>query len=79
MVQALITLNEEEDRVLNIVKGKFGLKNKSEAVSLIIDKFEEEILEPGLRPEYLDRLAKIENEKGVPFRNISELRKIIKG
>ena len=79
MVQALITLNEEEDRVLNIVKGKFGLKNKSEAVSLIIDKFEEEILEPGLRPEYLDRLTKIENEKGVPFRNISELRKIIKG
>ena len=30
MVQAIITLNEKEDRVLNIVKGKFGLKNKSE-------------------------------------------------
>lgn len=36
MVKALITLSEHENRVLNIVKGKFGLRNKSEAISLII-------------------------------------------
>ena len=45
MVQALIRLNERENRVLNIIKGKFGLKNKTEAINLIISKYEEEFLE----------------------------------
>jgi hypothetical protein len=48
MVQAIITLNEHENRVLNIIKGKFGLKNKSEAVNLIISEYEKEFLEPEL-------------------------------
>ena len=59
MVQAIVNLGENEDRVLTIVKGKFGLKNKSEAVNLIIEKFEQELLEPELRPEYKVKLAKI--------------------
>ena len=59
MVQAIVNLGENEDRVLTIVKGKFGLKNKSEAVNLIIGKFEQELLEPELRPEYKVKLAKI--------------------
>jgi len=29
MVQAIITIGEREDRVINVVKGKYGLKNKS--------------------------------------------------
>ncbi len=79
MVQAIINLSENEDRVLNIVKGKFGLKNKSEAVNLVIDKFEEQFLEPELRPEYAEKLQKLEKEKGIPFKNVAELRKIIEG
>ena len=59
MVQAIVNLGEREDRVLTIVKGKFGLKNKSEAINLVIGKFEQELLEPRLRPEYKTKLAKI--------------------
>ena len=59
MVQAIINLKDEEDRVLNIVKGKYGLKNKSEAINLIIKQYEESFLEPELRPEYKDKLLKI--------------------
>tara|TARA_Y100000310_G_scaffold333426_1_gene410968 strand:- start:2096 stop:2386 length:291 start_codon:yes stop_codon:yes gene_type:complete len=59
MVQAVINIQEHQDRVLNIVKGKFGLKNKSDAVNFIIGKFEEEMLEPELRPEYKTKLTKI--------------------
>ena len=77
MVQALINLGKREDQVLTIVKGKFGLKNKSEAVNLVIGKFEEEFLEPQLRPEYKERLLKIDKEKGVRFKNIDELRALI--
>lgn len=78
MVQAIINLSENEDRVLNIVKGKFGLKNKSEAVSLVIDKYEEEFLEPAIRPEYVKKLEKIEKEGyGETFSSVAELRKKI--
>ena len=59
MVQAIINVGNHEDRVLTIVKGKYGLRNKSEAVNFVIKKFEEELLEPQLRPEYKVKLAKI--------------------
>jgi|TARA_B100001971_G_C18075108_1_gene475225 DNA topoisomerase IA len=77
MVQAIITINEHEDRILNIVKGKYGLKNKSEAVRLVIDKFEEEFIEPELRPEYEKELLKVDRGKFKKFSSIAELRREI--
>jgi len=78
MVQAIVSLGENEDRVLTIVKGKFGLKNKSEAVNLIINKFEEELLEPELRPEFIQKIKRIEKEgKFKTFKNIEELKRDI--
>jgi len=77
MVQAIIKLGEVEDRVLTIVKGKYGLKNKSDAVNFIIDRFSEDLLEPELRPEYAKKLEKISKQKGKSFKSIHELRKHI--
>lgn len=77
MVQAIINLDEHEARILNIVKGKYGLKNKSEAINLVIDKFEEEHLEPRLRPEYKKKLLKLDKGKFKKFSSIEELRKEI--
>ena len=77
MVQAIVNLGEREDRVLTIVKGKFGLKNKSEAVNLIIERYEQEVLEPRLRPEYKEELLKIDRGKFKRFSSIRDLRKEI--
>ncbi len=79
MVQSIIDLGEKEDRILNIVKAQHGLKNKSQAVALIARIYGESFLEPELRPEYLEKLKKIKQEKGISFKNIEELRKIIEG
>ncbi|PIN85937.1 antitoxin [Candidatus Woesearchaeota archaeon CG10_big_fil_rev_8_21_14_0_10_44_13] len=76
MVQAIINLGEHEDRILNIIKGKFGLKNKSDAVNLAILKFEESI-DPELRPEYMAKLQGIKKQKGTRFKSVEELRKKI--
>lgn len=59
MVQAVININENANRVLNIVKAKFGLKDKSEAIVLVVNEYEQTALEPELRPEYKTKLAKI--------------------
>jgi len=75
MTQAIIKLGEYEDRVLNIVKGKYGLKNKSDAVNFVIDKFEEEILEPELRPEYIKKAKRIMKQKAIKIGTLANLRK----
>ena len=77
MAQAIVKLGEFEDRVLTIVKGKFGLKNKSDAVNFVIDRYEKELLEPQLRPEFVKKIKRLEQEKGIPFKNMDELRALI--
>ncbi|MEK6912752.1 MAG: DUF2683 family protein [Nanoarchaeota archaeon] len=79
MVQAMIDIPEKANHILNIVKARYNLKTKSEAIAKIVMEHGESILEPELRPEYLEKLKKIDREKGIPFKNISELRKIIEG
>jgi hypothetical protein len=76
MAQAIINIGDREDRILNIVKGKFGIKNKSDAINFVIGKYEEELLEPHLRPEYEEKLGKIRKGKYVKFNSIDELRKL---
>lgn len=59
MVQAIINIEDNANRILNIIKAKFGLKDKSEAINMMAHQYEEEILEPELRPEYKEKLKKI--------------------
>jgi len=65
MVQALIKLNANINRVLNIVKAKYGLKDKSGAVEFIVNKYIELENEPDLRPEFVERMRKIKKEKSI--------------
>ena len=69
MVQALINLNEHENRVINVVKGKFGFKNKSEAVNFIINEYEKEFLEPELRPEFIEKMKERQKEETVKVKD----------
>ena len=72
MTKALINLSEPGNRVLNIVKAKFGLKNKSEAIEHIIQVYEEENLEPELRPEFIEKILRVSKEKPIPVKSLSE-------
>ena len=78
MVQAMIDIPEEVNQILNIVKARYNLKTKSEAIAKIVIKAGEEMLEPELRPEYLEKLKKIEKEGyGKTFKSIEDLRRTI--
>ncbi|MEK6905894.1 MAG: DUF2683 family protein [Nanoarchaeota archaeon] len=74
MVQAIISINEHANRVINIVKAKYDLKDKSQAIELITTQYEEEILEPELRPEYVEKLQKIMKQKPIRVGSVVELR-----
>ena len=78
MVQAIINIEDETNRVLNIVKAKFGLKDKSEAIDVMAEQYEKELLEPQLRPEYIEKLKRIEKEGyGEKCSSIEQLKKKI--
>ena len=75
MVQSIIDIGENEDRVINIVKARYGLKNKSQAVALITKAYGDSFLEQELKPEYLEKLGKIRKDKYLKFSSVEELRK----
>ena len=60
MVKAIVELDEHSNRVINVVKAKYGLKDKSEAIEKIVTGYEQEILEPEFRPEFVEILLGFE-------------------
>ena len=75
MVQALIKITDQTNRVLNIIKAKYGLRDKSEAIDLMAEQYGEEILEPELRPEYIEKAKRIMKEKPIHVGTPKDLRK----
>ena len=72
MTQALLQLNENSNRVLNIVKAKYNLKDKSQAVEVVIKHYIECEEDPDLRPEFIERIQKAEKGKFVRVHNFAE-------
>ena len=75
MVKAIINIEDQTNRILNIVKAKFGLKDKSEAIDTIAKQYQDSILEPELRPEYIENARKIMKNKKIHVGNTDNLRK----
>ncbi|MBI4145953.1 DUF2683 family protein [Candidatus Woesearchaeota archaeon] len=63
MTQALIQLSEEANKVLNMVKAKHGLKDKSAAVEAVIEHYVECEGEPDLKEEFIERIKRAEKGK----------------
>jgi uncharacterized coiled-coil DUF342 family protein len=72
MVKAMIDIDKHTNQVLNIVKAQYGLKDKSEAIEKVVDIFEEEVMEPELRPEYIEKIKKIRKEKNIKVKSFEE-------
>jgi hypothetical protein len=65
MVQALVKLNGNINRVLNIVKAKYNLKDKGEAIEFVVNRYIELEGGPELRPEFIEKIEKIKKEKSI--------------
>ncbi len=75
MVQAIIDIAEHTNQILNIVKAKYGLNDKSEAIDVMAERYEESVLAPELRPEYIERALKIQQQPAIKVGTVSNLRK----
>ena len=76
MPKAVVELSEHANRVVNVVKARDGLKDKSEALESIVVAYEETILDPALRPDFAADLQRIRKGK---FRKIQSLNEVLGG
>jgi cytochrome c peroxidase len=62
MVKAIVEIDERANEVINLLKARYGLNDKSQAINEMARQYKELILESDIRPEYLTRFRKIWSE-----------------
>ncbi len=72
MVKAIIDIDEEANQILNIVKAKENLKDKSQALNIVIKIYGRNLLEPELRPEFIKKIKKREKQKTIKIKNFKK-------
>ncbi|AEH07173.1 DUF2683 family protein [Methanothermococcus okinawensis] len=76
MVKAIVNISDENNQIINIIKAKYNLKDKSEAINKIIEEYTELLLEPELKPDYVEKIKKImKNETPIHIGSVKELNK----
>lgn len=60
---ALLNISENANRVLNTIKVKYQLKDKSQVVEHLVNKYIEDSDDRELRPEFIEELKRASKEK----------------
>jgi len=69
MVKAIVDIDDNANRIINIIKAKEDLKDKSEAINLILEMYGKEMLEPELRPDFVKEVLDAQNEEVVEVKD----------
>jgi len=75
MVQAMVRISENANQILNIVKARHNLKDKSEAIERVVMDYGEDLLEPELRPEFIEKMKRIQKEPTVKIGTLENFSK----
>lgn len=76
MVKAIIDIDKETNRILNMVKAEFGLNDKSQAIDRLAKEYGRLVrMEPEVRPSYLKKIKRIEKEPVIKIGGMREFRK----
>lgn len=73
MVSAMVEISEHTNWVLNVVKAKYKLRTKSEAIDKAMEEYEELVLDRPFKPEFVAAVKRAERGK---FRRINNIREI---
>ncbi|MDO8556004.1 MAG: DUF2683 family protein [Nanoarchaeota archaeon] len=76
MVKAMIDINEKTNKVLNVIKAKFSLRDKSQAIDRIAQDYADHFLAITLHPEFVKKIVK-RKKKELSFKNIDELKEYL--
>ena len=65
----MVNISENANQILNIVKARHNLKDKSEAIDRVVLEYGEGFLEPELRPEFIQKMKERQKEPTVKIKN----------
>jgi len=69
MVQAMINISKETNQILNIVKARHNLSDKSRAIDYVVLEYGSNLIEPELRPEFIEKMKSRQSEPTVEVRD----------
>lgn len=75
MVKAIVEIDKQANNVINVLKARYGLKDKSEAINEMARQYKELVLESDIKPEYLRKLKKIQKEPIIRIGSASDFQK----
>ena len=61
----MIQISDQANQILNIVKARYALKDKSDAIEKVVLEYGEDFLEPQLRPEFILKMKERQKERTV--------------
>lgn len=65
----MIKISSQANQILNIVKARHNFKDKSQAIEYVALSYGEDLLEPKLRPEFIEKMKKRQQEPTVKIQN----------
>lgn len=68
-ISARVEITEYTNKVLAVIKAKFGLKDKSEAINKFIELYGDEIVEKQSNDEYTKKVIDIANAHLEKYKN----------
>jgi hypothetical protein len=68
-ISARVEINEYANRVLAVIKAKFGLKDKSEAINKFVELYGDEIVERQANESYVREVMEIANVHLKKYKN----------
>ena len=75
MVKAIVEIDAEANKVINILKAQYGLKDKSQAINRLAKEYKEVVMESEFKPDYIRRLLEVKKEPIIRVGSSAELRK----
>lgn len=75
MVKAIVEIDEEANKVINVLKAQYGLRDKSQAINEMAKQYKVLVLESDVRPDYLKKLEKIHREPILRIGDAGDFRK----
>jgi len=76
VVQAIINISGKANRVLNIIKARYNLKDKSQAINVMAEEYEELVFEPQIKNSYIKKLNKVSKERKIKVGSMKEFDKM---
>jgi hypothetical protein len=75
MVKVHIDITDDTNRILNLVKITYHLRDKSQAINIMAKGYKELIFKPMIKVPYLKKMKKISKERTIHMRSIDNFDK----